>query len=109
MRQTGMAMMGSAQHAGEDRAVKVDLLLRLEQEMRIVYLDSYVHADCNYVMNDNRQSMAILTRYLLGRGHRPAYLGAPPVAHPPPEERLAGYLETTAEAGMAPHLVPAST
>jgi DNA-binding LacI/PurR family transcriptional regulator len=87
----------------------LDLLLRLEQEMRIVYMDSYVHADCNYVMNDNRQSMATLTRYLLGRGHRPAYLGAPPVAHPSPEERLAGYLETMAEAGMPPHLVPAST
>ncbi len=85
----------------------LDLLLRLEQEMRIVYLDSYVHEDCNYVMNDNRQSMAMLTRYLLGRGHTPAYLGAPPVAHPSPEERRAGYLEAMAEAGMAPHFVPA--
>jgi len=81
----------------------LDLLLRLEQEMRIVYMDSYVHEDCNYVMNDNRQSMAMLTRYLLGRGHRPAYLGAPPVAHPSPEERLAGYLDAMAEAGMQPH------
>jgi len=85
------------------------LLRRLEQEMRIVYMDSYVHEDCNYVMNDNRQSMAMLTRYLLGRGYRPAYLGAPPVAHPSPEERLAGYLEAMAEAGLEPHLVPAST
>jgi DNA-binding LacI/PurR family transcriptional regulator len=85
------------------------LLLRLEQEMRIVYLDSYVHEDCNFVMNDNRQSMAMLTRYLLGRGHVPAYLGAPPVAHPSPQERLAGYMEAMAEAGLAPHIVPAST
>jgi DNA-binding LacI/PurR family transcriptional regulator len=85
------------------------LLRRLEQEMRIVYMDSYVHEDCNYVMNDNRQSMAMLTRYLLGRGHKPAYLGAPPVAHPSPEERLAGYLEAMAEAGVEPHVVPAST
>ncbi|WP_338759943.1 LacI family DNA-binding transcriptional regulator [Massilia sp. METH4] len=87
----------------------LDLLRRLEQEMRIVYLDSYVHEDCNFVMNDNRQSMAMLTRYLLGRGHRPAYLGAPPVAHPSPAERLAGYQEAMAEAGMPPHLVPAGT
>jgi DNA-binding LacI/PurR family transcriptional regulator len=86
----------------------LDLLLRLEQEMRIVYMDSYVHEDCNYVMNDNRQSMAMLTRYLTSRGHRPAYLGAPPVAHPSPQERLAGYLEAMQEAGLPPRIVPAS-
>ncbi|MBB3221249.1 LacI family DNA-binding transcriptional regulator [Pseudoduganella umbonata] len=87
----------------------VDLLRRLEQEMRIVYLDSYVHEECDYVMNDNRQSMAMLTRYLLGRGHRPAYLGAPPVAHPSPAERLAGYLEAMEEAGVPPLVLPGST
>ena len=79
----------------------LELLRRLEQEMRIVYMDSYVHEDCDYVMNDNRQSMAMVTRYLLGRGHRPAYLGAPPVAHPSPEERLAGYLDAMAGSGHA--------
>jgi DNA-binding LacI/PurR family transcriptional regulator len=84
----------------------LDLLLRLEKEMHIVYLDSYVHKDCNFVMNDNRQSMAMLTRYLVSRGHRPAYLGAPPVAHPSPEERLAGYLEVMKEAGLPPRVVP---
>jgi DNA-binding LacI/PurR family transcriptional regulator len=85
----------------------LDLLRRLERELRIVYLDSYVHEDCDYVMNDNRQSMAMLTRYLLGRGHVPAYLGAPPVAHPSPSERLAGYLEAMEEAGLAPHILAA--
>ncbi|MBL8483193.1 MAG: LacI family DNA-binding transcriptional regulator, partial [Rhodocyclaceae bacterium] len=61
-----------------------DLLARLEQEIRIVYLDSYVRPDCHYAMNDNRQSAGLLTRYLLSRGHNPAFLGAPPVAFPSP-------------------------
>lgn len=84
----------------------LELLLRLEKEMRIVYLDSYVHPDCNYVMNDNQQSTALLTRYLLSHGHKPAFLGAPPVAYPSPQERLAGYLEAMKEAGLPPCVVP---
>jgi DNA-binding LacI/PurR family transcriptional regulator len=84
----------------------LELLLRLEKEMRIVYLDSYVHPDCNYVMNDNQQSTALLTRYLLSHGHKPAYLGAPPVAFPSPQERLAGYMEAMKEAGLPACMVP---
>lgn len=82
------------------------LLQRLEQDMRIVYLDSLVRMDCHYVMNDNTQSIGLLTRYLLSRGHRPAFLGAPPVAFPSPQERLAGYLDAMEEAGQPPCIVP---
>lgn len=84
----------------------LDLLRRLEKEMRLVYLDSYVHPDCHYVMNDNRQSAGLLTRYLISHGHRPAFLGAPPVANPSPQERLAGYREAMLEAGLPPCIVP---
>lgn len=87
----------------------LDLLRRLEKEMPIVYLDSYVHPDCNYVMNDNQQSIALLTRYLISHGHKPAYLGAPPVANPSPKERLAGYLQAMQEANLAPCLVASGT
>ncbi|MEQ1916892.1 MAG: LacI family DNA-binding transcriptional regulator [Gallionella sp.] len=84
----------------------VELLRKLEKEMRIVYLDSYLNPDCHFVMNDNMQSIGLITRYLLSRGHSPAYLGAPPVANPSGPERLAGYLAAMQEAGSAPFLVP---
>lgn len=83
----------------------IDLLRRLEKEIPIVYLDSYAHADCNYVMNDNQQSTALMTRYLISHGHKPAFLGAPPVASPSPQERLSGYLEVMREAKLAPCVV----
>jgi DNA-binding LacI/PurR family transcriptional regulator len=82
------------------------LLSRMEHEMRIVYLDSYFGPKCNFVMNDNLQSTGLITRYLLSRGHRPAFLGAPPVAYPSGPERVAGYLEAMREADCPPFLIP---
>jgi DNA-binding LacI/PurR family transcriptional regulator len=84
----------------------VELLRRLEHELRIVYLDSYVNSNCHYVMNDNLQSTGLITRYLLGRGHRPAFLRAPPVAYPSGPERVAGYMDAMKEAKCAPYLIP---
>jgi DNA-binding LacI/PurR family transcriptional regulator len=84
----------------------MELLRRLEHELRIVYLDSYLSPDCHYVMNDNLQSIGLVTRYLLGRGHRPAFLGAPPVAYPSGSERVAGYMQAMQEADCKPFLIP---
>lgn len=83
-----------------------ELLERLGQELHIVYLDSYLTPECDFVMNDNLQTSALLTRYLVSKGHRPAFLGAPPVANPSPQQRLAGYLATMREAGMDPCVIP---
>lgn len=83
-----------------------ELLKRLEHEMRIVHLDSYLSPNCHFVMNDNRQSVGLITRYLLSRGHRPAFLAAPPVAYPSGPERIAGYLEAMHESDCPPFLVP---
>lgn len=85
-----------------------NLLKRLERDVRIVYLDSYVRPDCHYVMNDNIQTAGLLTRYLLSRGHRPAFMGAPAVAFPSPDERAAGYVEAMREADLPPCLIPFS-
>ncbi len=92
--------------ASEDN---VTLLSRLEQEMRILYLDSYLNSECHFVMNDNLQSTGLITRYLLSRGHRPAFLAAPPVANPSGPERIAGYLDAMQEAGAQPFLIPLSS
>jgi DNA-binding LacI/PurR family transcriptional regulator len=89
--------------ASQDNA---ELLRRLEHELRIVYLDSYVNSNCHYVMNDNLQSTGLITRYLLGRGHQPAFLRAPPVAYPSGPERVAGYMDAMKEAKCAPYLIP---
>jgi DNA-binding LacI/PurR family transcriptional regulator len=83
-----------------------ELLGRLEHEMKIVYLDSYLSPKCHFVMNDNIQSTGLLTRYLLSRGHRPAFLGAPAVAYPSGPERITGYLEAMREADSPAFLVP---
>ena len=83
-----------------------ELLARLEKEMRIIYLDSYLAPHCHYVMNDNLQSIGLLTRYLLSRGHQPAFLGAPPVANPSGSERVAGYMDAMRDAGCEPLLIP---
>lgn len=83
-----------------------ELLKRLEQEMRIIFLDSYINPRCHFVMNDNMQSTGLQTRYMLSRGHQPAFLGAPPVANPSGPERVAGYLKAMQDAGVAPYLVP---
>ncbi len=83
-----------------------ELLGRLEHEMRIVFLDSYITPKCHYVMNDNLQSSGLMTRYLLSRGLQPAFLGAPPVANPSGPERVAGYLKAMQDAGIPPYLVP---
>ena len=85
-----------------------ELLGRLENEMRIVYLDSYLGPECHFVMNDNLQSTGLITRYLLSRGHQPAFLGAPPIANPSGPERVAGYIEAMKEANCPPFLVPLS-
>jgi DNA-binding LacI/PurR family transcriptional regulator len=84
----------------------VELLQRLEHELRIVHLDSYLTPNCHYVMNDNLQSAGLVTRYLLGRGHKPAFLGAPPVAYPSGSERIAGYLQAMKEGNCPPYLIP---
>lgn len=83
-----------------------ELLSQLENEMRIVFLDSYISPKCHYVMNDNLQSVGLVTRYLLSRGHHPAFLGAPAVAYPSGPERIAGYTEAMREADSPPFLVP---
>ncbi|WP_169558532.1 LacI family DNA-binding transcriptional regulator [Uliginosibacterium gangwonense] len=85
------------------------LYASLEAEMRIVFLDSYVQADCNFVMNDNVQSMTLLVDYLLERGHAPAYLSAPAVARPSHDERLLGYTQAMQRAGQRPRIIPANT
>jgi DNA-binding LacI/PurR family transcriptional regulator len=84
----------------------VALLNRLESEMRIIYLDSYLTSQCHFVMNDNLQSAGLITRYLLSSGHHPAFLGAPPVANPSGPERINGYLEAMRDADKTPYLVP---
>ncbi len=89
--------------ASEDN---VTLLERLEKEMRILYLDSYLKPECHFVMNDNLQSSGLITRYLLSRGHRPAFLAAPPVANPSGPERIAGYLDAMQENDSVPFLIP---
>ncbi|MEQ1527301.1 MAG: LacI family DNA-binding transcriptional regulator [Gallionella sp.] len=89
--------------ASQDNA---KLLHRLEHDMRVVYLDSYFSPKCHYVMNDNLQSIGLVTRYLLSGGHRPAFLGAPPVAYPSGPERVTGYLNAMREADCPPFLVP---
>jgi DNA-binding LacI/PurR family transcriptional regulator len=83
-----------------------ELLSQLENEMRIVFLDSYLSPNCHYVMNDNLQSIGLLTRYLLSRDHNPAFLAAPAVAYPSGPERIAGYSEAMREAGCEPVFVP---
>ena len=83
-----------------------ELLKKLEHEMRIIFLDSYITPDCHFVMNDNLQSTGLQTRYMLSRGHQPAFLAAPPVANPSGPERVAGYLKAMQEAGSPPYLVP---
>lgn len=82
------------------------LYAKLAGELRIVFLDSYVEADCDYVMNDNVQSMGLLVAHLLQRGAVPAYLGAPAVARPSHDERLAGYTLAMLRAGRVPRVVP---
>jgi DNA-binding LacI/PurR family transcriptional regulator len=82
------------------------LLSHLEHEMRIVYLDSYLGPKCHFVMNDNIQSTGLLTRYLLSRGHKPAFLAAPAVAYPSGPERVQGYQEAMREADCQPFLIP---
>lgn len=82
------------------------LYANLAQEMRIVFLDSYVEADCNFVMNDNVQSMGLLVAHLIAQGCAPAYLSAPAVARPSHDERLDGYTRAMEAAGLAPRLVP---
>lgn len=89
--------------ASQDNA---KLLGRLEHEMRVVYLDSYFSPKCHFVMNDNLQSIGLVTRYLLSKGHRPAFLSAPPVAYPSGSERIAGYLEAMREADCPAFLIP---
>ncbi|MGC2164712.1 MAG: LacI family DNA-binding transcriptional regulator [Gallionella sp.] len=84
----------------------VDLLKRLEKEIRVIYLDSYFNTDCHFVMNDNMQSISLVTRYLLSRGHNPAFLGAPPVAYPSGPERVSGYIRAMQEAGSTPFQIP---
>lgn len=84
----------------------LELLKRLEHEMRIVFLDSYINPKCHFVMNDNMQSTSLQARYMLSRGHQPAFLGAPPVANPSGPERVAGYLKAMQDAGCTPYLVP---
>lgn len=83
------------------------LYASLQSEMRIVFLDSYVEPDCNFVMNDNQQSMTLLVEYMLERKRPPAYLGAPAVARPSHDERLAGYLHAMQAAGQRPRIIPA--
>ena len=83
-----------------------ELLKQLEKEMRIVFLDSYLSPDCHYVMNDNLQSIGLVTRYLLSREHSPAFLAAPKVAYPSGPERIAGYSAAMSEAGCEPYFVP---
>jgi len=85
-----------------------ELLKRLEHEMKILFLDSYITPNCHFVKNDNLQSTGLLTRYMVSRGHKPAFLGAPPIAYPSGPERLASYLQAMTETGCAPHVVPLS-
>ncbi len=85
------------------------LLDKLEQEMRIVHLDSYLHPNCHYVMNDNVQSIGLMTEYFLSRGRRPCYLGAPKIANPSRDERLAGYVQAMERAGETPRVIPVDT
>ena len=89
--------------ASEDN---ITLLERLEKEMRILYLDSYLNPKCHFVMNDNLQSAGLITRYLLSRGHRPAFLAAPPVANPSGPERIAGYLAAMQETDTPVFFIP---
>ncbi|WP_028455413.1 LacI family DNA-binding transcriptional regulator [Chitinilyticum litopenaei] len=82
------------------------LIEQLQQELRIVFLDSYFNEDCHFVMNDNRQSIALAVNYLLSRSAIPAYLAAPNVAIPSRPERLAGYEAAMRAAGHAPIVIP---
>ena len=82
------------------------LYAKLAGELRIVFLDSYVDADCCFVMNDNVQSVGLLVAHLLQRGAEPAYLGAPAVARPSHDERLSGYTLAMLRAGRVPRIVP---
>ncbi|WP_084186843.1 LacI family DNA-binding transcriptional regulator [Andreprevotia chitinilytica] len=83
-----------------------ELLAGFEKEQRLIYLDSYIHPDCHFVMNDNRQSIGLMVNYLLSKGINPAYLGAPKIAIPSRPERLAGYIEAMERAGKAPQIIP---
>jgi DNA-binding LacI/PurR family transcriptional regulator len=83
-----------------------DLMSQLETEMRIVFLDSYPDQNCHYVMNDNLQSIGLVTRYLLSHDHNPAFLAAPAVAYPSGPERIKGYTDAMREAGCQPFFVP---
>ena len=83
-----------------------ELLKKLGNEMKIIFLDSYITPNCHFVMNDNLQSTGLQTRYMLSRGHQPAFLAAPPVANPSGPQRVAGYLRAMQEACCTPYLVP---
>lgn len=82
------------------------LYASLAREVRLVFLDSYVAPDCNFVMNDNCQSMALLVGHMLAQGQAPAYLGAPAVARPSHDERLQGYIAAMLKAGQSPCVIP---
>lgn len=82
------------------------LYASLARELRFVFLDSYVEANCNFVMNDNVQSMGLLVDHLLRRGYPPAYLSAPSVARPSHDERLEGYTLAMRRAGETPRIIP---
>jgi len=83
-----------------------DIYATLSRETHIVFLDSYLQPDCNFVMNDNVQSVGLLVDYCLERGCSPAYLSAPSVARPSHDERLEGYLQAMHRAQKLPCVIP---
>ncbi|WP_051278828.1 LacI family DNA-binding transcriptional regulator [Chitinilyticum aquatile] len=89
-----------------DSQTNLPLIRSLQQELRMVFLDSTFDDNCHFVMNDNRQSIALAVNYLLSRGSIPAYLAAPHVANPSRPERLAGYENAMRAAGHAPVVIP---
>ncbi|MGB0662377.1 MAG: LacI family DNA-binding transcriptional regulator [Pontibacterium sp.] len=87
---------------------KTEQLSRIEQEIPVVFIDAVFEGASHTVRNNNQQSIALITHYVLDSGRTPSYFPMPTV-NSNADERNRAFVQIMQAQKLTPNVLPVDT